>query len=117
MAGPTVVDFNQRNCSCRKWELTGLPCKHVVATIWNMDFNGKLVGVPEDWVHMAYRLDTWKEVYAEKINPITGVSTWPISDCPLKLIPPHHKTKVGRPTKKKKEECWGRLIQANCVRW
>ncbi|XP_076951115.1 uncharacterized protein LOC143624300 [Bidens hawaiensis] len=30
----------QRVCSCRRWELAGIPCKHVVASIWNMAVNG-----------------------------------------------------------------------------
>nr|GFA38753.1 hypothetical protein [Tanacetum cinerariifolium] len=33
-----VIDMGQRICSCRKWELTGLPCKHMllqVSGIWH----------------------------------------------------------------------------------
>lgn len=97
-----VVDMRLKVCSCRKWELTGIPCKHVVATLWNMSLNGLDVGIPEDWVHHAYRLETWKQVYAFKINPVTGVSTWPRSDCPTTLLPPHHHKQAGRPSKKRK---------------
>ncbi|KAL9995745.1 putative Zinc finger, SWIM-type [Helianthus debilis subsp. tardiflorus] len=32
----TVVDVQMRTCSCRKWDLIGMHCKHVVAAIWNM---------------------------------------------------------------------------------
>ncbi|GJR75140.1 mutator type transposase, partial [Tanacetum coccineum] len=33
--------FNDRRVySCRKWELTRIPCKHVVAAIYNMSENG-----------------------------------------------------------------------------
>nr|KAJ0214373.1 hypothetical protein LSAT_V11C400171290 [Lactuca sativa] len=42
-----AVDVVQQTCSCRKWELTGMPCKHVVATIWEMRKNSKDVGIPE----------------------------------------------------------------------
>ncbi|GJR74257.1 protein kinase-like domain, concanavalin A-like lectin/glucanase domain protein [Tanacetum coccineum] len=34
----------------RRWELTGMPCKHVVEAIINMAVHGKEVGIPEDWV-------------------------------------------------------------------
>ncbi|GJR80452.1 mutator type transposase [Tanacetum coccineum] len=34
-----------------KWELTGIPCKHDVATIYNMSENSVGVGIPEQWVH------------------------------------------------------------------
>nr|KAJ0214920.1 hypothetical protein LSAT_V11C300150270 [Lactuca sativa] len=30
-----VVNMNERYCTCRKWELTGIPYKHV-AVIWDM---------------------------------------------------------------------------------
>ncbi|KAI3748432.1 hypothetical protein L6452_11494 [Arctium lappa] len=50
-----IVDVRARTCSCRQWELTGIPCKHSVATNWNMAANGSDV-VPESWVDNSYRL-------------------------------------------------------------
>ncbi|GJR30840.1 mutator type transposase [Tanacetum coccineum] len=41
-----------------KWELTGIPCKHAVAAIYNMSKNSMGVAIPEQWVHAAYRLET-----------------------------------------------------------
>ncbi|GJW72986.1 5'-nucleotidase domain-containing protein 4 [Tanacetum coccineum] len=35
-----VVNLQQRVCSCRKWEVSGIPCKHVVACIHDMADNG-----------------------------------------------------------------------------
>nr|GEW94732.1 hypothetical protein [Tanacetum cinerariifolium] len=58
----------------RKWELTGIPCKHVVAAIYNMSKNLVGVGIPEQWVYAAYRLETWA-----------------------------HKPLIGRPPKKRKK--------------
>nr|GEW71483.1 hypothetical protein [Tanacetum cinerariifolium] len=47
VAGPYkdqyVVNMDRRVCSYRKWELTQIPCKHVVAAIYNMSENS--VGV------------------------------------------------------------------------
>ncbi|GJX40424.1 mutator type transposase [Tanacetum coccineum] len=34
-----VVDIQEKNCSCRKWELIGMPCKHAVAVINDMALN------------------------------------------------------------------------------
>ncbi|XP_076946518.1 uncharacterized protein LOC143618067 [Bidens hawaiensis] len=51
----------QRLCSCRRWELTGIPCKHAVASIWNVAVNGQPVGIEESWVDPVYMLYTWKE--------------------------------------------------------
>ena len=41
-----IVNYENKYCSCRRWELTGIPCKHVVAVMWNMDQNGIEVGSP-----------------------------------------------------------------------
>lgn len=29
-----VVDLGLRTCSCRRWELTGIPCKHAISAIY-----------------------------------------------------------------------------------
>ncbi|GJS43101.1 hypothetical protein Tco_0568144 [Tanacetum coccineum] len=42
----------------RKWELTEIQCKHDMAAIYNMTENSLRVGIPEQWVHAAYRLET-----------------------------------------------------------
>ncbi|GJZ39348.1 mutator type transposase [Tanacetum coccineum] len=34
-----VVNMRIRECSYRKWELTGIPCKHAVAAIWDIAGN------------------------------------------------------------------------------
>ncbi|GKB58862.1 mutator type transposase [Tanacetum coccineum] len=76
-------------CSCRKWELTGIPCSHAIAANYNMSLNGVQVGIPEEWVDKCYWV-MWKK-----------------SQIPTTLTPPKHNTPVGRPRKnrrKSKEE-------------
>ncbi|KAI3808396.1 hypothetical protein L1987_24346 [Smallanthus sonchifolius] len=77
MGEQCVVDVNQRTCSCRRWEITRMPCKHAVATIWNMA--------------------------SFKIYPINGKSMWPKSRVPTILTPPTHHKQVGRPKKVRKK--------------
>ncbi|GKD73445.1 crooked neck-like protein 1 [Tanacetum coccineum] len=36
-----VMDVMAKTCLCRKWELTGIPCKHVVVACWNMALNDR----------------------------------------------------------------------------
>ncbi|GJW42155.1 RNA-directed DNA polymerase, eukaryota [Tanacetum coccineum] len=69
-----VVNLANRSCTCRKWEVSGIPCKHAVACIFNMNDNGMQVGLPKNWVHQLMRLQTWKTVYSFKINPVPGSS-------------------------------------------
>ncbi|GJU11272.1 mutator type transposase [Tanacetum coccineum] len=91
-----VVDVKEKTCSCRKWELTGMPCKHVVAALWDR-------GTPESWVHACYWLVTWKKVYSYKINPLNGKDLWKKHPCPNTLIPPKVHPQIGRPPKKRKK--------------
>ncbi|XP_022040793.1 uncharacterized protein LOC110943349 [Helianthus annuus] len=89
--------------SDKKWDLTGMPCKHAVAAIWDMSRNSIDAGIPEEWVSDVYWLSTWKKVYENVIEPINGLNMWTPSQCPTTLIPPKHHTRVGRPKKKRKE--------------
>ncbi|XP_019150966.1 PREDICTED: uncharacterized protein LOC109147763 [Ipomoea nil] len=38
-SGQYTVDLGRRSCSCRRWDLTGIPCPHAVCAIWKK--NGK----------------------------------------------------------------------------
>ncbi|GJV15022.1 transposase, MuDR [Tanacetum coccineum] len=84
-----------------KWEVSGIPCKYVVACIFNMTDNGMQVGLLEDWVHQLMRLQTWKTVYSFKINKVPGREFWAKSQVPSRLIPPYITPQVGRPGKKR----------------
>nr|KAJ0200557.1 hypothetical protein LSAT_V11C600303890 [Lactuca sativa] len=55
-----VVNLNEISCTCRSWEITGFPCKHVVSAIWNKFENGEDAPDVEDWVHPCYKLSTWR---------------------------------------------------------
>ncbi|XP_076927536.1 uncharacterized protein LOC143591114 [Bidens hawaiensis] len=44
---PRVVNLALKTCSYKAWEITGLPCRHVVAALWVMAANGERVGALE----------------------------------------------------------------------
>ncbi|GJR03599.1 mutator type transposase [Tanacetum coccineum] len=96
--------MDKRVCSCRKWELTRITCKHVMAAIYNMSENSMGVGIPEHWVHVAYRLETWAHVYSFKVNPCNVREMWPVFESTTVIIPPLYKPQVGRPPKKRKKK-------------
>ncbi|XP_022031409.1 uncharacterized protein LOC110932378 [Helianthus annuus] len=119
-----VVQLNERSCTCKAWEITGIPCKHGVAAIWyKAASNGQQVGILESWVHPVYRMDTWRQVYSFKVNPINGMSMWPKSQVPTTLKPPHYHKQVGRPRKARKKSAveleditqGGRLSKKNTI--
>ncbi|GJY95978.1 transposase, MuDR [Tanacetum coccineum] len=72
-----VVNIRLRSCACRKWEITGMPCKHAVASIWNMANNGLEPGIPESWVHESYWLKTWADLKRrEESLQLKSMITW-----------------------------------------
>ncbi|XP_022024998.1 uncharacterized protein LOC110925352 [Helianthus annuus] len=97
-----VVNVEQRTCSCRRWELNGIPCRHAVTAIWNKASHGQ-VGLPESFVHPVYRMDRWKQVYTFKVYPINGKSMCPRSLLPATITPPYYHKSVGRPKKARRK--------------
>ncbi|KAK9050240.1 hypothetical protein SSX86_030792 [Deinandra increscens subsp. villosa] len=97
-----VVNLDEKTCACRRWEITGIPCKHAVAAIWIKARNSEDVGHLESWVNPVYTMERWKQVYSFRINPINGRTLWVNSDVPTTLTPPTHHIPVGRPKKARK---------------
>ncbi|GJU34568.1 retrovirus-related pol polyprotein from transposon TNT 1-94 [Tanacetum coccineum] len=56
------------NATKLRWELTGMPYKHAVASINDMGNNGMAIGMPETWVHSSYWLRTWQKMYSFKVR-------------------------------------------------
>ncbi|KAL8520908.1 hypothetical protein ACS0TY_011456 [Phlomoides rotata] len=63
--GQYTINLEQGVCSCRLWQLTGLPCKHGVCAILKQKLD------PIDFVHEFYTIETYKKAYEE---PILGIS-------------------------------------------
>ncbi|GJT19244.1 hypothetical protein Tco_0877950 [Tanacetum coccineum] len=98
-----AVNVVNKVCSCKKWELTGIPCAHAIAANYNMALNGIQVCIPEEWVHKCYWLATWKHTYSYTLRCLNGRVMWKKSQIPTTLTPPKHNTPVGRPRKNKRK--------------
>ncbi|WMV43843.1 hypothetical protein MTR67_037228 [Solanum verrucosum] len=74
--GVNIVDMKAKSCTCRRWELTGLPCPYAFACIIG---NSERV---EDYVDTFYTIETFKNVYSHYINPTNPEDHWPeVVDC------------------------------------
>nr|KAJ0185408.1 hypothetical protein LSAT_V11C900484530 [Lactuca sativa] len=91
-----VVDVRNNTCTCRKWELLGNPCKHFIETLYEMNKKSEDVSDSYILVNKVYWLDTWKNAYSYKVEPIKGRIIWPKSLCPTTLIPPIHHKQTSR---------------------
>ncbi|KAG8368016.1 hypothetical protein BUALT_Bualt15G0001400 [Buddleja alternifolia] len=85
-----TVDLEKMICGCRRWELSGIPCKHACSAI---QCQGLRI---LDFVDKCYTVDTYKKVYAPPIMPINGRNEWKKSDFTPPL-PPNDGRSSGRP--------------------
>ncbi|KAH7845829.1 hypothetical protein Vadar_006536 [Vaccinium darrowii] len=89
-SGQYTVDLGGMTCSCKKWDLCGIPCTHTIAAIANRKH------APEDYVNECYSKETYAKAYHPLIMPINGYQMWPkIEFTPV--LPPLEKRKLGRP--------------------
>ncbi|XP_071718120.1 uncharacterized protein [Rutidosis leptorrhynchoides] len=96
-------DLGAKTCACRKWELTGMPCKHAVAALNNMALHSENTQVPEQWVHPVYWLETWKKTYQSTIKAVNGSALWEKATGQTTLLPPIRVACAGRPNKNRRK--------------
>ena len=92
-----VVDLVRKACSCRIWDLTGLPCKHGISAIV------KNLEKVEDYVHPCYLKETFVETYKEIIQQMLGQSEW-VQTNQLALVTPRVYKLPGKPPKQIKRD-------------
>ncbi|XP_029150779.1 uncharacterized protein [Arachis hypogaea] len=62
-----VVDLSKHTCTCRFWQLTGMPCMHAISAI--QDKNDKR---PEEYCHEWLKMEAYKRTYYFNVNPVKG---------------------------------------------
>ncbi|XVF74176.1 hypothetical protein PTKIN_Ptkin13bG0039100 [Pterospermum kingtungense] len=93
-----VVDLQARSCSCRRWDLTCIPCIHVVAAMFITKER------PESYVDDCYNKETQLKIYSHFISPINGASQWKHVENQELILPPVIRRPLGRPRKNRKKE-------------
>ncbi|XP_050203621.2 uncharacterized protein LOC126653702 [Mercurialis annua] len=79
--GQFVVEKGDMTCTCRRWQLSGIPCHHAIAAFNENNEN------PQSYVDDCYRVSTYLRIYSHLLAPINGKDLWPRSDHPP-IIPP-----------------------------
>ncbi|GJX54189.1 transposase, MuDR, MULE transposase domain protein [Tanacetum coccineum] len=91
-----IVDLRSRTCTCRRWQLSGLPCSHVIAVSTNKGYTD--LGV---WAEHWFKKTTYKSTYANSIYPVGDVEAWNIKCNVPNVLPPSTNTRPARRPKKK----------------
>ncbi|KAK9163570.1 hypothetical protein Syun_004472 [Stephania yunnanensis] len=91
------VDMKARTCSCREWNLTGIPCPHSICTIYHRS------KTPEDFVAHWYHKETYIKAYKHIMGVVPGKNLWPETDG-IRIEPPMFKKMPGRPKKNRRKD-------------
>ncbi|XP_023750123.2 uncharacterized protein LOC111898448 [Lactuca sativa] len=93
-----IVDINNYDCSCKGWQITGLPCCHAIAVI------GCLGRDPYDYCARYFTVESYRLTYSESVNPIPReekVMAEGFSQAIVTVTPPPTRRPPGRPPSKK----------------
>ncbi|XP_044500468.1 uncharacterized protein LOC123221657 isoform X3 [Mangifera indica] len=93
-----VVDMDHWDCTCKGWQLTGLPCCHAIAVI-------SCIGrSPYDYCSRYFTTEMYRVTYSETVHPIPDLDRPAQSDpsqVAVTVTPPPTRRPPGRPTTKK----------------
>ncbi|XP_071918869.1 uncharacterized protein [Coffea arabica] len=92
-----AVYLRDRTCTCRLWQISGLPYCHAISAILKISRN------PNDYADQCYSRDLFFQIYENVLYPISGKSLWPQSDIPI-LDPPLACVQPGRPKKARRKD-------------
>lgn len=87
-----TVKLEDRTCSCRYWQLSGLPCAHAIACIY---FHTSCL---DDYIAKCYHVEEFRKTYEHCLQLVEGMPAWPISNRPRPVAPGH----IAMPGRKKK---------------
>jgi hypothetical protein len=95
-----VVNLLDKACSCRQWQVSGIPCKHAIA------FVTSLADAPlEKYVDKYYSVDKFRAAYADLIPAMTDKRQWPKSNHGFFMQQPLLKPTAGRPKTERYKGC------------
>ena len=95
------LNMRLKNCACRRWDLSGVPCRHALRIISEKKLNY------EDYISAYYLNSRQQQIYADSIRPVNGMCFWNRSGS-LVLPPPSlvddTENRKGRKSKPKRKK-------------
>lgn len=93
-----AVNLHDMTCTCKLWEVTGLPCRHAAAAI--LFKRGNL----EDYCDSYFTVQRYLMAHWAMINPMPDLSMAPTAVNSVGLRPPPLRRLPGRPHKNRRRE-------------
>jgi len=85
-----VVNLHDKTCTCRQWQVSGIPCVHALAFITSLS-NASL----ENYVDPFYSVERFRTAYAQQLPALVDKSQWPKSEHGFFMNPPLLKAVAG----------------------
>ncbi|XP_043725055.1 uncharacterized protein LOC122671729 isoform X2 [Telopea speciosissima] len=92
-----VVDIDHWDCSCKGWQITGLPCSHAIAVF---ECTGRS---PYDYCSRYFTTESYRLTYTESIHPISNIDRLTLKESAnttVTVTPPPTRRPPGRPKNK-----------------
>jgi len=61
-----VVKIDKKECTCRKWRISGIQCYHALSAMKFLNMNAK------DFISHWFRKSTYEQTYTSIVYPING---------------------------------------------
>ncbi|WOL01873.1 hypothetical protein Cni_G10592 [Canna indica] len=104
-----VVNTETRECTCRRWQVSGLPCIHALAVMEHTN------GCIDEYCSKYFLTECYRLAYSLSINPIPDIGR-PVCNDPFhssSTCPPRTRRMAGRPKEKPVEP---RIVIRRAVR-
>lgn len=92
-----IVNMLSKNCTCRQWQLDGVPCIHAMSAITQ---RGESL---EQYCNLCYLVSTSRAIYEPIIHPLPDKRMWDHSPI-IPLLPPRDWGPSGRPQVNKRKD-------------
>ncbi|GJW15305.1 multidrug resistance-associated protein 5 [Tanacetum coccineum] len=90
-----TVDEGKRTCSCRMWQLSGLPCVHATKVIFLIN------RVPESYVSAWFEANMYFVAYHNYVKRVPCMNLWPDQSMYFTVLLPKPRKMPCRPRKKR----------------
>lgn len=95
------VNMRLRTCACRRWDMSGIPCRHSLRIITEKKLNF------ENYISSFYLNSRQQQIYSDSIRPVNGMCFWERTGTSV-LPPPslveNIENKRGRKPKQKRKK-------------
>lgn len=76
-----VVNFNNKTCTCRIWQTSGISCRHTIFSYYYKKNDH------ESYMAHWLKTENFLKAYKYYLHPLNGEKMWPSTDCEPFLPP------------------------------